>query len=297
MSVAYFSNCRQLATQTSSGVYTLGAPLPPAQTISEGLADSSKALAEGLTGVFMVQYNTQSFNPSWKRIKGRLSGTTLIEDEIERSRVGTAAAGTTDFDFDGTKDLVIYGVQSDESLIERLSTSFLLDEDDMGSDSAEKPSSQQAAKAYTDGKVALLEALQAVHVYAYLGSDITVVANTEETLDGLTEVVDVGGDFNHTTGIFTIPADGDYHIQGAITYKGTGDEDRLVANVDVEGVVVRQTNITVGRNNSYNTIPINWFLYNQTAGDEVFVQTKDNDTAADIHGAEYLTWIRITRVG
>ena len=59
---------------------------------------------------------------------------------------------------------------------------------------------------------------------------------TETDITGYTESFDTGDDFNHTTGIFTVPVDGLYQINFMITAATTTTATNLYGRIYIDGV-------------------------------------------------------------
>jgi hypothetical protein len=107
------SRTKQLGTQTSTGVITLGSQFDDYQSIEEGIVDAKGSVgAEGEQFEAIVMYANQDYSTSWSRCIFQLDTGTLIRQSTERTKVQGSSATNTDVEFDSAQSLVIYGTMS-----------------------------------------------------------------------------------------------------------------------------------------------------------------------------------------
>jgi len=124
---------------------------------------------------------------------------------------------------------------------------------------------------------------------AFRGSKIDIPSanyTTETDITGYTESFDIGGNFNHTTGIFTAPVDGLYQINFMITASNTTTSTNLFAYLYIDGVeLVRPRNdpqAGAGASLNYSSV------INLTSGNELKISFKsDTDTSVVIDDIDF----------
>jgi hypothetical protein len=109
---------------------------------------------------------------------------------------------------------------------------------------------------------------------------------TETDITGYTESFDIGGNFNHTTGIFTAPVDGLYQINFMITASNTTTSTNLFAYLYIDGVeLVRPRNDPqsgAGASLNYSSV------LNLTSGNELKISFKsDTDNSVVIDDIDF----------
>ena len=109
---------------------------------------------------------------------------------------------------------------------------------------------------------------------------------TETDITGYTESFDIGNDFNHTTGIFTVPVDGLYQINFMISGGGAQGASNLYGKLLINGVelIRSRTDPQGGTSFSLNYSSI----LNLTSGDELKVTfLVDADTSVSIDDIDF----------
>jgi hypothetical protein len=109
---------------------------------------------------------------------------------------------------------------------------------------------------------------------------------TETQITNYTESFDIGGNFNHTTGIFTAPVDGLYQINFMISGGGAQGASNLYGKLYINGaeLIRSRTDPQGGTSFSLNYSSV----LNLTSGDELKVQLLvDADTSISIDDIDF----------
>ena len=146
-------------------------------------------------------------------------------------------------------------------------------------------------------KVDLFDTPINVGVSAYLTSAQAITAATISALTGYTEITDLGGDFNATTGVFTAPVSGDYRFSGKVVFQVLTDGDKLAVRIydSTAGTQIDATRINAGGASS-NAIQFNRII-NLTIGDTVDIRVENEDSNDTITGGSAQTILNIVHIG
>ena len=123
---------------------------------------------------------------------------------------------------------------------------------------------------------------------AFRGARVIASANytTETDITGYTESFDIGGNFNPTTGIFTVPVDGLYQINFMISGGGAQGASNLYGKLLINGaeLIRSRTDPQGGTSFSLNYSSV----LNLTSGDELKVTfLVDADTTVSIDDIDF----------
>jgi hypothetical protein len=109
---------------------------------------------------------------------------------------------------------------------------------------------------------------------------------TETDITGYTESFDTGGNFNHTTGIFTVPVDGLYQINFTISPGSATTATNLYARLYIDGVRIFKSRHDP-QGGASATLNYSSVL-NLTSGNELKVSFQsDTDTTVTIDGIDF----------
>jgi hypothetical protein len=86
----------------------------------------------------------------------------------------------------------------------------------------------------------------------FLTSAIAVPSNIETILTGWTEIKDLGGDFNGTTGVYTAPFDGSYKVFTNVVVFGMAANSRIRVRIHVDGSQISQSYFRFSTNNAFS---------------------------------------------
>lgn len=166
------------------------------------------------------------------------------------------------------------------------SMDFVVDEDDMSSDSATKLPTQQSVKAYVDAQ------RPDFGVELTLGSDASISASTITTITTWTEAEDDGAD--HSGGSITVPVSGWYTILGQLTFKSLNG-DRLRSYVYVNGSQVSEY-LEVANTGAFQSVPVSVTL-KLSASDVITIRANNDDNNDDVVGNARQTFVSVVFIG
>lgn len=164
---------------------------------------------------------------------------------------------------------------------------WVLDEDDMSSDDATKVPTQQSVKSFA-------ERLDDHRARAYVGTNQSLTANTEATVDFDTKSYDPNTNFNTTTKAYTAPATGGYLVNMVVRFAVNADSDRVFSYIRHNS-----TNVATMADTAYTDS----FIYleltcivDATSGDTISGRVKNSSNNDTIEAGQYQSFIDIKRI-
>lgn len=216
MPINLLSRSKQICSQTSAGLFSLGSNFDDYQSIEEGVADSTGGNLQGEQFEGIIMYSDQSYSTSWTRCILEVDGSSLTRVSTLRTKEQGQPASITDLDFDSSKDLIVYG-SAGEAL--------------------KQISALETSVASLQSDVDLINAKTPCSVSAVLAGSESISAGVPLVLTNFTSTINEGASF--ASGVFTAPDDNDFLIDCDATFAVTADQDRCRVYIYVDGSISR----------------------------------------------------------